>query len=227
MNPLERLEIFRSDHKRFHSYLQVRNFIIARSGGTPYGMYEQAIREIESRCHVLRSRYSTIALLEIDIEEFKTPQDAEYPSTEEKRDAIEQMNKRAELESARRALSDAEEEFAHFFNIACELKDQLGELTPELRIKLDREKWIHHLKSSYALAALTGQAPAKNVLEGIHSLDPQPREEVIESLRDLDGLVAWFRDSRPVLPDTPVQARLVSEDVRRFVNGANATEFLG
>src|SRR5579863_2272034 len=58
-----------TDHQEFHSDLQMDSFITARSGGTLYGCYKQALRELATRVRALRERYFGRRLLLLEIEE--------------------------------------------------------------------------------------------------------------------------------------------------------------
>jgi hypothetical protein len=239
-SPVAMLEDLLVDHRRFHSYLQIRNFIVQKAGGTLYGMYHQCLRELAGRFERLRRNYEDLALQGLKVEELqdKVRRGVSHPEIKRndltldqqditvRRWQIELGGAEMDLDSMGRVLRDAEEEFAHFYSIACELKKQVGELTDARRAQLDCEKWQHRLKTNVALAAITRQPLDKSTVEGIHSLDPKPREEVIESIRDLDGLVKWFADSRPVLPHTPVTPRLARRDVKEFIRAADPARLL-
>src|SRR5438445_2833578 len=58
-----------ADHQEFHSDLQMDAFITLRSGGTLYGCYKQALRELATRVRALRERYRLRALLDVDLDE--------------------------------------------------------------------------------------------------------------------------------------------------------------
>jgi len=179
------------DHQRYHSDFQIDHFIIARSGGTKYGMYKQALRELDKRTRALRSLYAN-----------KRPDPA---------DEFEAYD----ADDRGRVIADTEREFLRFYAIASALKREIGELTPERRRELDEDMWRHRLKSLAAVELLCEGRVGRNTLEFIMATPKRWRNSLVEEIRDHAGLMKWFNEFEAVLPEIP--ALLPSPNVRALL----------
>ena len=138
------------DHQPFHSEFQMDHFITIRAGGTPWGMYRQALRELDSRKSALLEHYS-------------------------KRQSLEMQKNTLD-----RTIADQEREFKHFYAQAVALKNDLGELTPERKAQLERETWLHRLKMKAAIELRTIGRVSEDTMETLLALPKVEREAVLE-----------------------------------------------
>lgn len=144
------LEGLFADHQLYHSDWQIDHFILSANGGTIYGRYKQALRELHKRYRGLKGLYAERALLEIDIEELADVESKAPESPDARRHAIRLAQKRMALDGLQRNIRDTEREFLRFYAHATMLKEQVGELTPERRAELDRDMWLHQIKAMAA-----------------------------------------------------------------------------
>jgi hypothetical protein len=192
------------DHQLYHSDFQIDNFITLRSGGTPYGQYKQALRELDKRKRGLKELYSEKALLQIDIDEFeheiiKTEgsyfmKDCDY---ELERNKVKRGQKIMQMEDLDRNIKDTEREFSRFYSQAASLKEQIGELTPEKRKKLDEEMWEFNIKKLAAMDVATLGHVQKNTLELIMAVPIEMRLKTLEELKPQNrkALIDWLEQS--------------------------------
>jgi hypothetical protein len=199
------LEDLFKDNQTSHSQFQQDFFITTRSGGTTYGMYKQALRELYKRWRGLKENYKEKELLEIDIDELthKVECYAKYDMDEWdlKREKVNLKNKIYSLQEMNKSISETEREFKRFYQQACALKSQIGELTDEKRHKLDIEMWEHKIKEMAALDYLANGRITKNVLELILCTPIELRHNLLLEIKQHDKLIQWVEDYNHTLPE--------------------------
>src|SRR5258708_31035595 len=112
-----------ADHQEFHSDLQMDAFITLRAGGTLYGCYKQALRELDARAMALIQRYEALRLLEIDIRELAASDPVDPWQAE--RDKIRLATKRVTLLKCEQVIVDTESEFRRFYCQAHSIREAL------------------------------------------------------------------------------------------------------
>lgn len=203
-----------NDHQLYHSDLQMDSFITMRSGGTTYGMYKQALRELFKRYRGLKEQYPARELLLLDIEELET--------TQSKREKIELAKKRMALDDMNRGIRDTEREFNHFYAQAKALKDIIGELTPEKRNKLDMEMWIFKAKENAAFDYITRGSLSKGTVELVQYMPTDIRIQIFKEITERDTaknrakILDWFEQVEYKLPEFKV---IECKDVRLLIEG--------
>ena len=197
-----------ADHQIYHSDLQMDAFITGKSGGTPYGEYKQALRELTSRYRTLKDLYASRELLELATRKAE----------------IELTQKRLAAQDLEATIADTCREFARFYKQAETLKDDVGELTPERRNELDVAMWVHRVKCMAALDVLTAHMPSRSTVELIAALPPDSRREVMHAINDPKSLVAWFEAQESRLTGCP-QLNGEHRDVQKLITGdSNGTD---
>jgi len=180
-----------TDHQTGHSEFQDDYLITWRHGGTVYGQYKQALRELYRRFRGLR---------EMDFDRQKSEIETRK-SQHEKREyfdaelaAIEHKRKIMQLEELERSYTNTKREFIRFYQQAVHLKKQIGILDPEKRRKLDREMWIHRTKVIVALDLLTIGRLSKNAYELLGALPRDMKKPVIEFIenKDIRSIREWY-----------------------------------
>jgi hypothetical protein len=175
-NSVARLEELLDDHQHHHSTFQMDHFITTRSGGTPYGMLKQALRELSSRKRALRELYASRATQRIEL-----------------------AKRTMALADLDKNIEDTEREFNRFFQQADKLKKQVGELTPEKRTQLDQEMWEHQIRATAACEVVATGRVGKNTAELVLSLPREMRRQLACEL--FDGgqakLTKWFTEYEP------------------------------
>lgn len=205
-----------ADHQLYHSELQMDSFITMRSGGTQYGMYKQALRELFKRYRGLKEQYPARELLLLDIADLETTRDT--------REKVELAKKRMSLDDCNRGIRDTEREFRHFLGQAQALKEVIGELTPERRNELDIEMWIFKAKESAAIDYITNRGLSKGTIELIQYMPPKIRAELRAEVMAVDEktnqpkILAWFDNVVYNVPDFNLS---LSEDVQKLIEAGN------
>jgi hypothetical protein len=229
------LEALLADHQLYHSDFQMDSLITVRAGGTRYGCYKQALRELWKRYRGLRDLYSQQALLVIDIEELVEEvrssecgvRNGELPaphselrtpnSFAQRRSAVHLASKRLALHEIAKNIEDTEREFLRFYAQAAALKNCLGELNPQRRAELDREMWEHKFKSAAAIDFMTAGRLSANTVESLQSCPVEMRKRLARDVLDParhNSLIDWFLAYSPELPEFEP---LAVNDVRRIV----------
>jgi hypothetical protein len=209
------------DHQEFHSDLQMDSFITQRNGGTLYGLYKQALRELATRIRALRDRYFGIELLELEI--------AEHNKADTTKDRILARQKRSVVPDAMHTLQHTEREFVRFYGQCVAIREAMEAqgicfpLDPETRYKLDCEMWVHQLKCRAAISGYCGGRPDNITLELIQSLPPDMRKSVCEEVFSNDApvrLLDWFLTYECPIPP----AKALPEIEPRKLIGVDASQ---
>ena len=204
-------ELFK-DHELYHSEFQQDYFITAKSGGTSYGMYKQALRELHKRYRGLKQLYAEKELLQIDIDELGTINNAnEY---EQRRNKIKRTQKVMSMEEMNLNIQETEREFKRFYQQAVALKQRIGELTDKKRNKLDAEMWEYKLKEQIAIDFICNGRLQHNTLENIMCLSLKQRERLLYFVRTEHQaeLIEWYetKQSEPLkLPEQEIDIKLL------------------
>ena len=192
----QRLHELLKDHQIYHSDLQMDCFITGTSGGTFYGLYKQALRELDKRWRALRHLY-----IERERLRLKIPGNVVAWLRTKKR-ALDDVEARFALEDLGRNIADTQREFTRFLEQADALKKRVGELTPERRAVLDEEFWVDRLRRTAAIECMTAGRPNANTIECINALPGKARERLLSDcdLTHRDALVQWYLSRRSPPP---------------------------
>jgi len=197
------------DHQCFHSDFQIDRFILALSGGTEYGCYKQAMRELNKRWRGLRSLLQDQALKDVDLDEkHEMLGKVDIGTFAGRRLRIEIAALELSLEEIEKRIEDTAREFGRFAGQVRYFKHKLGPLTPEKREKLDAEMWDHKLKLMAALDLMAYGKLSRETIEHIH-VAPIARDDLKKWLPHANGdeksqakkdaLVEWFTDLKTVI----------------------------
>ncbi len=186
------------DHQIFHSDLQMDCFITGLSGGTPFGMYKQALRELDKRHRALRHLH-----IERERLRMKIPSKVVgwFRSKCHKLWALADIEAGFALEDQGRTIGDTWREFARFLQQARALKKKVGELTPKTRAVLDQIFWEDHLRRTAAVELLTSGGLTPNTLGCINAMPVAARATLLAECHqdNRERLMAWY--VRTPLPD--------------------------
>lgn len=171
--PVEELLV---DHQLYHSEFQQDRFITIKSGGTPYGCYKQALRELHKRHQAIQELELQINEAEIDLEEI--------PEKGDRREQIQRRRKLLQLENLNLTLKETRREYERFLQQARGLKAHLGEITPERRDELDREFWEHRIRSMMAVECQVYGRPGASTIELLQCV---PRDMQLRLLAHMES----------------------------------------
>lgn len=201
MSDLQSLQALLSDHQPCHSDFQMDRFITGRAGGTVYGQYKQALRELHKRYRGLKDLYAERELCRIDADELAQPPKPCETEFDARRNKVKLVQKRLTLDELGRSIAETEREFRRFYAQAAALKGSVGELTPERRAQLDREMWAHRLRCMAAVDLLTAGRLGPSTIELLQAVPRGWRKAILAEVSDQEGaLKAWFLDFESPLP---------------------------
>ena len=172
-----RFEDLMKDYEPGMSDFQDDHFVTKRGGGTPYGQYKQALREIGSRIPTLRSSYYEREELLLDIEELEKSNELEG-----RRKEIQLGRLRGKLVDAEIMLNQTCKDFKRFLSHAFHLKKEIGELTPEKKYRLEQELWEYRVREQISIQLASEGRILNTTLEIISALPQEIKQRVMEDL---------------------------------------------
>ena len=179
---LQNLERILNDHQTGMSDFQDDYFVTARSGGTTYGQYKQALRELYRRLRGLRELIygeNGRKLSEIEIRELEMKLKGKDLSTFEREKLEVNLKHRYFVsEESDRVIKNTYREFIRFYQQADLLKEKVGDLTPSRRRELELEMWIYRVKEMAAVDFMEGKRLRRATIEFISVLPKGVRENV-------------------------------------------------
>lgn len=182
-----------ADHRECHSDFQIDHFILGKSGGTTYGMYNQCLRELDARHETLLGLDHDLAAQREDIEHLGTAVTGAM-----QRD-LRQRQRRLDRTSDSRA--NTQREYDRFLMHARAMKADLGELAPKKRESLEWELWLYRLKVMAALDFYTTGNLSRATAETIFAVPPEMRRKILTELKDREAVLAWLETAEaPRLP---------------------------
>jgi len=196
------------DHLVFHDNVQMDHFITMMHGGTPYGDYKQALRELNKRFHGLRSNAIEVDLAKNDLDRFRTQAEGTELNRWDRREAhLKALQKVSELEDAEQVRKHMLREFARFYAQAATLKRVLGDINGNLE-QLQWDQWHYEINRRAALDLLVDGCVGKAVIEMVASLPKDKRVDLFQLPTDREDAKAWLQD-RGNQPDLVVDSDLL------------------
>lgn len=158
-----------------HSMLQVDHFIVG-SGGTTWGQYQQAMREVATRAEALDQRISALVEAEGGV-----------------------PNRLACL-----SIEAAIMEFERLCEHVEELSTELGELTPEKVHDLDRELWLWRTLRAAGRDLFIGGRLSPQTGDLLLALPNDLRAIALDHFKSSpDALIQWTLSAQETLPCNP------------------------
>ena len=197
------------DHQLYHSEFQQDYFITVRGGGTEYGMYKQALRELHKRYRGLKELYSEKELIQVDIDELAERKVKD--KYEKRRNEIKHAQKIMAMEDMDKNIEDTEREFKRFYQQAISLKEKIGDLTDIKRNALDKDMWIYKAKEMAAIDFVTSGRITKGTYELISAMPKEMRKDVLVQITNHNELLNWYENKEDVdleLPEVDVKKML-------------------
>jgi hypothetical protein len=179
------LQILLNDHQTGMSDFQDDYFVTARAGGTVYGQYKQALRELYKRYRGLRElvwndtgwKQSQLEIKEL---EYKLDNE-ELNAFERERLEIKLQHKKMLMEETERVINDTYREFYRFYQQACVLKQSIGEITPVRRRELEADMWLFRVHEMIAIDYLQSGRLKNTTIEFLSVL-PKEQRDIMYSL---------------------------------------------
>lgn len=227
-NPMQQLDILLSKYLVYHTNHQIDNFIIAKSGGTAFGMWKQSMRELNSRQCALEAAYTERHELLIRIDELewcanegKTPKGKGATQFDIRRYRVQKERALMDMKHLDSTIKDREREFKRFFIHAFSWKrateEQIyalrkngdrDEITSKEMDMLEQEFWEHQIKCMAAIDYEQGKPPGENVISLLHNSPLEMRTRLGKEIySNPKNLIKWYREyevkSCPLM-DAPV-----------------------
>lgn len=185
---LQNLKQLLNDHQTGMSDFQDDYLVTARAGGTTYGQYKQALRELYRRFRGLRELiYGDNGRKSLDLKIKKLLrklQDNGLDDIEKEEIELKLKHRYLMIEESERAIYDTHREFTRFYQQAELLKEKIGELTPIRRRELEIEMWIYRIKEMAALDFLQFGRLQKRTIEFISVLPKDKRQDIYDLVFD-------------------------------------------
>jgi len=201
------LKTLLDDHQTGMSQFQDDYLVTTRAGGTLYGQYKQALRELYKRFRGLRELTSNNARLQIDIEELETQIKDGDDTFYTKRKKVDYKEKVMLMEESQRAISDTKREFMRFYQQAAHLKEKIGELTDEKRHQLDMEMWEFKIKEMAVIDWISSGRLRNSTFEFLHSCPKEMKKRLANaiSLKNQNKLIEWYdtKEEQHIPTDLP------------------------
>jgi hypothetical protein len=218
------LDKFREDHQSFHSEFQIDNFIVRKNGVTTWGQYKQALRELLSRESSLKSLYVNIRQIEIDLDEVEYEIDI-LKASQDIKDGFELRRKELDrlsciegLKGSEDTLKDTIREFTRFYNITAHLKDKLGDITPEKRLKLEDAHWLYSTKKKIAEDVMETGTISLETRRSINAFPTEKRIELRRLLANKDEVREMATNFDSLIPlDLPSGLDKPVENIQKFI----------
>lgn len=191
------LQTILGDHRHFHSNWQIDHAITAKAGGTLYGCYKQAVRELHKRWRGLRGLYAERAKLTTDTDAATGLQRAERVLQGVETDHV---------------IADTEREFLRFWGQAVACRRALGiadgdAMPVDMRERLESEFWEYQIKALAAVDFITTGRLSRNTVEILVATRGEQRQRLVSAILDPQAherLVGWYLSHEPEFPE-PVQ----------------------
>lgn len=212
-----------ADHQLFHSKFQQDRFITNRAGGTMYGQYQQALRELYKRVTGLRETICDHKKLEVEVRREQHKSDHSEDEFEIELAIIEHARKTMQLEESSRVIRGTQDEFKRFYCQAMLLRDKLieehGELTPEVKERLDVEMWEFKAKEMIALDFLATNTLGRNTLEFIGALPDDMRLPLVQIISaDAKPIIEWYQKNMDRYQlDSAELSQIECEDIGKYI----------
>lgn len=235
--PAESLGVLLGDHRLFHSTLQCRRFITAKAGVTPYGMYRQALRELNSRTWSLFDEMLRREEIQVDLDELARKVEVAEETYGEnniqlRRLRLEQGRKVVEMAQLEHAMTDRYREWAEFYGQCCTLRPLLGlregqQLAEDKRDLLDEQMFAHQFAAQIRARIEAGERPLDSALtQVIETLPTGIRTPLLAAGQNQQEFIQWHDSQRPGELPAP-EALPTPEEVERLIRerfGALAIE---
>ena len=209
------------DHQTGMSQFQDDFLVTTRAGGTLYGQYKQALRELYKRFRGLRELTSNRARLQIDIEEleFEIKTTTGFPK---KRKIIDRKEKIMLMEEANRVVKDTKREFMRVYQQAAYLKEKIGELTDEKRHQLDMKMWEFKIKEMAVIDWITSGRLRNSTFEFLHACPKDMKARLANAIKreNQNKLVDWYdTKEEQYIPDNLPEIEMINVEEILLLDG--------
>lgn len=200
------------DHSPGHDEIQIDSFMVIQNGGTIWGCYKQALRELATRVKSLRTLWIRSERMNCKVLETS--------------DYLDRLEAEVELADLYENLTSLKKEAARIYLIADSLKSKIGDLTPEKVRELDEELWEHKIKSFIAQDLIDTGKISPKTREIVRALQAGLKERILAACHDSQALVDWYTDYEVEFPQIATIPDSVLKEIGRVSDPSESVERL-
>ena len=193
-----------NDIQSGHDDTQIESFMIIKNGGTPWGCYKQALRELSSRVKTLQSSWVGLQKLNRKLD---NPVDE-----------LEKLELDLELAGVYEHVNTVKRETAKIYMIACSLKQVIGDLDTEKIKALNEEFWVHKIKVNCVQDLLDNGKLSSSTRSLIQSLSKPMKKIIHEALIEPQELVDWFIEFESPVPEVADASEEALKEINYVAN---------
>ena len=160
------------------------HFVTGMSAVTPYGQYKQAVRELYNRVCNLRDLEFSRETLEIEIDEQQHITENGKDEFDRRKAVVELKRKQMNMFDLLERQKETQREAMSFYRQSAQLKEVVGELTPEKEQVLEAEMWEAQVQKLAALDIMNGGGISKSTLEMAFSMKGDIRDRLLSSFKN-------------------------------------------
>ena len=206
------------DHYLYHEEFQHDFLITVRAGGTVYGQYKQALRELYARVNSLKTFITDLDIAKVDIAELEYNLNNNLCSDQfdEQRTVLNLRLQKSKLEEGERNIAETIREAQRFYEQCIYLKAEVGELTHETRKEYEEEMWKYTVMKLANTDYITKGRIGNNALEMALAMPPRMREEVLPMIHNAALLDTFIQEKTAeltsVINDVPALSDMPAFD---------------
>jgi hypothetical protein len=184
------------DHQVGMSKFQDNYFVTQKAGGTLYGQYKQALRELFSRFNILREDFFAYEIEKVELSRLQNDlENGKITNYYDKQiNELELKKRKLGLYEKERFLEETKREFFNFYRQAVHLREKLGDLNQERKDELDRDMYIWKVKANAAMDYLMHNRLTRETLSMVMSFPKDIKNQLIEELKNenADKITEWY-----------------------------------
>lgn len=185
----KKLKQFLAEYNPGHDDTQIVHFVIARNGVTTFGMYRQALAEINSHYNSLRESYflqkklyKESEILDAEAEELDSQATGSPKVNKLQADLkrLESQNKSTSASAIQKSIERSYNELTKLFAMACNFEKKIDRKNLK---KLEREFWVEKLAKDVVFNTQYNGGNLSGIVETISSLPEDMQLEIMDPKR--------------------------------------------
>jgi hypothetical protein len=179
---MEQITEMLKDLTHLHSNFQIDHFIVEKAGVSAWGMYQQALRELDSRLAGIRSATLDDLEIDIDIDEAEgSLATLELGSYDYRRTEVELIRLKLRKAAAEKMMREQLREFNRFAAIGLAMKRKFGTLKPYEIERLEQAHWIAKIRNLVTADMNSHHALSKSTQETLAVLPADVKTKISQA----------------------------------------------
>jgi ribosomal protein S18 len=214
----EELRKLLDDFDESYDTFQLERLVVGRAGGTHYGMYKQALRELNGRIESLKQMYLELEEINVDMtENVKKRSNPKTDSYESERCVIRVKKCLLRKDTLDRKMDRAIKEINRLYDMAMALKKWVGEITPEKRKHFETELHSYHIKLAMALELFVQGRLSYGSVESLYAMTTEQRIELMDFMRQPETIKEFIKEGGHVIPRISGDASLTEIQMKELI----------